>query len=259
MRADLVVVLAPEPGDHANFLQCVEDLPVEQLVAEPGVERFYVPVLPGAAWFDEQGAHTDFLKPLSDGLGRELGPVVGTNVLRRPALDDEIGKYGQDIIGPEAPLRHHGQALTSELVDDVQHPVFPPVVGDVLNEVIAPDMARPLRPQSHARSIVEPEPPPSGLLLRHLETLPPPDPLDHRQADPPARLLQQAVDSAIAISPVLLAKLDDVGGQEPLASIVPQRLALGRAMLADHRTGAPLGDPENLARLLNANTATGGT
>jgi hypothetical protein len=73
MRADLVVVLAPESGDDTNFLQCVEDLPVEQLVAEPGVERFDVPVLPGTAWFDEQGAHTDFHKPLSEGLGRELG------------------------------------------------------------------------------------------------------------------------------------------------------------------------------------------
>jgi hypothetical protein len=106
-------------------------------------------------------------------------------VLRRPALDEEIGKYGQDIIGSEAPLWHYGQALTSELVDDVQHPVLPPVVGNVLNEVVAPDVAPPLRPQSDARSIVEPEPPPSGLLLRHLETLPPPDPLDHRQTGPP--------------------------------------------------------------------------
>ncbi len=143
---------------------------VQQLVAEPGVERFDVAVLPGAAWFDEQGAHTDFLKPLSDGLGRELGPVVGTNVLRRPALDEEISEYGQDIIGSEAPLWQHGQALTSELVDDVQHPVLPPVVGDVLNEVVAPDVARPLRSQSDARSIVEPEPSPSRLLLRYLET-----------------------------------------------------------------------------------------
>jgi hypothetical protein len=34
---------------------------------------------------------------------------------------------------------------------------------------------------------------------------------------------------------------------------------LGRAMLADHRTRAPLGHPENPAHPLNANTATGGT
>ena len=40
MRADLVVVLALESGDHANFLQCIEDLPVEQFAAEPGIERF---------------------------------------------------------------------------------------------------------------------------------------------------------------------------------------------------------------------------
>jgi len=25
---------------------------------------------------------------------------------RRPTLDEEIGKHGQDVVGPEAPLRH---------------------------------------------------------------------------------------------------------------------------------------------------------
>jgi len=46
MPADLVIVLAPESGDDANFLQCIEDIPIEQFVAEPGIERFDVTVLP---------------------------------------------------------------------------------------------------------------------------------------------------------------------------------------------------------------------
>ena len=106
---------------------------------------------------------------------------------------------------------------------------------------------------------MEPEPSPLWLFLRHFETLPSPDTLDNRQTDIPGRLRQHAMDPAIAVSPVLFGQLDDVGSEAPFVLSVPQRLALGRAMLADHRTGAPLGHPENLTHLLNANTAAGGT
>ena len=38
-----------------GLAQVVEDLAIQELVAEPGVEAFAVPVLPGAAWFDVSG------------------------------------------------------------------------------------------------------------------------------------------------------------------------------------------------------------
>ena len=37
------------------FTQAVEDFAIQELVAEPGIEAFAVPVLPGAAWFDVSG------------------------------------------------------------------------------------------------------------------------------------------------------------------------------------------------------------
>ena len=96
------------------------------------------------------------------------------------------------------------------------------------------------------------------LLPGDLETLPPPDSLDHRQADVPAGA-EHAMDAAIPVAAVLLGQLDHVRGQTALVAIILRSLALGRAVLADHRTGAPLGRAENLAHLLNANTAAGGT
>ena len=42
-----VVVPSPLLNDDPGFLQAVEDLPVQELVAEPGIEALAVPVLPG--------------------------------------------------------------------------------------------------------------------------------------------------------------------------------------------------------------------
>src|SRR4051812_12336148 len=70
------------------------------------------------------------------------------------------------------------QALACELVDHVQHPVLAPVVGAMLDEVIGPDVVGPLRPQSQARAVVEPEARPLWLASGNLEPLSPPDPFD---------------------------------------------------------------------------------
>ena len=42
-----VVVTTPLFDDDLGFLEGVEDLSVEQFVSEPGIEAFYVSVLPG--------------------------------------------------------------------------------------------------------------------------------------------------------------------------------------------------------------------
>ena len=47
VRSDGVVVAAPLLDQDLSFAQRVEDLAVEQFIAEPGVEAFAVPVLPG--------------------------------------------------------------------------------------------------------------------------------------------------------------------------------------------------------------------
>jgi hypothetical protein len=44
-----------------------------------------------------------------------------------------------------------------ELVDDVEHAVFPAIMGAVLDEVVGPDVVGMLRPQTNAGAICEPE------------------------------------------------------------------------------------------------------
>jgi len=84
--------VAPPALDHdLRLLQRIEDLPVQQLVAQASVEALDVPVLPWAAWSDVGGLSTDRGNPFLHGLGDELGPVVRPDVARHSAQDEEIG------------------------------------------------------------------------------------------------------------------------------------------------------------------------
>lgn len=82
MRPGAVVLSAPALGQDLDFLERVEDLAIEKLVSEPGVEGFDVSVLPGTAWLDEERSHVQAAEPIADRLSRELRAVVGTNVGR---------------------------------------------------------------------------------------------------------------------------------------------------------------------------------
>lgn len=69
-------MLAPPTGNHAYLLERVEDLAIEQLVAQAGIEAFNVAVLPGTTWFDEQRLHPHLAEPVTDRSGRELRAVI---------------------------------------------------------------------------------------------------------------------------------------------------------------------------------------
>ena len=76
--------------------------------------------------------------------------------------------------------------------------------------------------------------------------------------DQPPRLAEQPGDLAVAVAAVLPGQFDDVGCQ-PLFIITALRdLALRRAMLAERRTGAALGDGQLASNMLDAGTATRG-
>ena len=73
-----------------------------------------------------------------------------------------------------------------ELVDQVEHPVFLPLMGAVLDEVARPDVIGIFRPQPHAGTIGQPEPSLLWLLCRELQALAPPDAFDPLVIDDPA-------------------------------------------------------------------------
>jgi hypothetical protein len=132
-------------------------------------------------------------------------------------------------------------------------------MGSILHEVVRPDVIVVLRPKTDARSVMEPQTTAFGLLLRNLQPLTPPDPLNPLVVDQPACLIpQHPRNLAIAVAAVLASQHDDVGGQPLLVFRAPQYLTLRRAMLAERRTGPALRDVQMFSNMLYAGTAACG-
>ena len=79
-------------------------------------------------------------------------------MLRDATQDEEIGEHVDDIDGFQLPVDTNGQTFVRELVDDVQHPVFPAFMRAILDKVVGPDMVRPLGAKTDAGSVREPKP-----------------------------------------------------------------------------------------------------
>jgi hypothetical protein len=85
--------------------------------------------------------------------------------------DEQLTKHIQNIPRVQAPFDADGETLARVLVDHAQHAEDLSIMGAVLDEVIRPDMTFVRRPEPHARSIIQPQPPALGLLLRDLSRL----------------------------------------------------------------------------------------
>jgi hypothetical protein len=132
-------------------------------------------------------------------------------------------------------------------------------MGAVLDDVVGPDVVGALRPQPDAGSVRQPQPPTFGLPPWDFQPLASPDPLDPLVVDDPARgRPQQLRDLAVAVTAIPPGEVDDVGGEPLLVVAAPRGLALRRAVLAERRAGATLGDPERSSNVLDAGAATRG-
>jgi hypothetical protein len=258
MRANRIVVTPPALNDNLRFAHGVEDLAIEQLVAQARVEALDKAVLPRTARRDVSGLRPDSGDPFLHRLGDELRAVIGTNVLGNAAQDEQIRQDVDDVDRFEPARYPNGQALVRELVDDVEQAKFASVMGALLEEVIRPDVIGALGPQPDAGSVIQPQPGALGLSARDLQPLAPPDPLDPLVVDQPAGLAQQLGNLAIAVAAILPDQLDDVGGQPRFILTAPRDLALRRAMLTERGTGTPLGDRQCAANILDAGAATRG-
>src|SRR5215210_631587 len=203
MRPDRVVVTTPTLDDDLRLTQAVEDLAIEQLVPEAGIEALDVAVLPRAARSDVGGLGSDRGDPLLDGLGDELRAIVGADVARHAAHDEQVREHVDDVDRLQLASDADRQALVRELVDDVEHPDLPSVMGPILDEVVRPDVIAVLGPQPDAGSVRQPEPSSFGLLLRNLQPLASPDPLDTLVVDEPTCATQKLGDLAVAVASVL--------------------------------------------------------
>jgi hypothetical protein len=258
MRPDRIVMTPPAFDDDLSFSEGVEDLAIEQLITQAGVEALDVAILPRTAALDIGSLGADSGDPSLDSLGDELRSVIGPDVTGTAAQDEEVGQNVDHIDRLELAADADRQAFMGELVEHVEHPIFASVMGAVLDEVVGPDMIALLWPQPNARSVGQPEPAALGLLRWDLQPLASPDTLDPLVVNYPARLPQQFGDLAIAVAAVLPGKLDNIGRETLLVVTTARDLALCRAMLPERRTGATLGDMQLRSDLLNAGTATRG-
>src|SRR5690606_30788954 len=150
VRAPGVVVLTPALNDDPGLGEAVEQLAIQKLVAEPGVEALAIAVLPRASGLYERRLRADRCDPLPHRPGDELRTIVGTNMPRHAAQDEEVGQDVDDVGGFELPVDPDRNAFPGELIDDVQHPELPAVVGAILDEVVGPDMVGIFRPNPDA-------------------------------------------------------------------------------------------------------------
>src|SRR5690606_29115623 len=182
--------------------EAVEDLAVEQLIAQLRVEALAITVFPRAPRFDEGGLCADSHDPLPHRLGDEFRAVVGTDMAGHTAQDEQVRERVDDVGRVELAIDADRQALPGELVDDVEHAELPAVVRPALDEVIGPDMVDVLGSKPDARSVIQPETSSLRLLMGNLQPLPPPDALDAFGVHRPALGPQHRRDPAIAIATV---------------------------------------------------------
>ena len=162
------------------------------------------------------------------------------------------------VDGLQLPADPDRQAFPGELVDHVEHAEAPSVVGAILDEVVGPDMVGMFRPKPDAGVLVAPEPAALGLLVRNLQPLAPPDPLDPFDVHHPAGSMQHRRDATIAVAAILDGERDDVGGQRRFIIRCRRDLALRGSMLAQNPARPSFGHAKFGNHMIHAGTATRG-
>jgi hypothetical protein len=100
-----------------------------------------------------------------------------------------------------------------------------------------------LRPQPHARSIVEPQPSSRLLLLWNLQPFATPDSLDSILANSPVRPLQQRRDAPVSVASVLAGQLDNGLRESIFVFTLCRLVALRAAWLIYQLARPPLTHP----------------
>ena len=256
MRSHTIVMAPPTFDDDPGLLERVEALSVEQLIAHSGIEALDVAVLPRAARCDVGGLRADRVDPCLNRLGDKLGAVVGANVARHAAQNEQVAEHVDDIRAVEPAIDPDRQTFVCELVDDIEHSILPSLMGAVLHEIVRPDMVGPLGTQAHARAVIEPKAAPLGLLGWNFQPFASPDAFDTLVVDKPTSLPEQRGDPAVAIAAVFAGEFNDVGGQPFLIFSPSRRLALRRTVLAEYPTRPALGNAKLLPDVLDARPAS---
>src|SRR5262245_61236387 len=127
MGSHAIVMLTPALDHDLRLLQRREDLTIEKLVAQSPVEALHVAVLPWAAALDVGRPRANRANPALHGLSNELRTLVQANVRRHTPKHKQISQC-LDHSHRVQPARHFDRkALASELIDNVEHAILPPI------------------------------------------------------------------------------------------------------------------------------------
>ena len=78
--------MPPAFDEDLCFLACVEELAIEQLIAQLAIEALIIAVLPWAAWFDVECLHANPPQPILYRIGGELSPLSEWTQLGGPQV-----------------------------------------------------------------------------------------------------------------------------------------------------------------------------
>ena len=116
-------MVAPVFDHDLGLGERVEDLSVQKLIAELGVEALAIAVLPWASRLDERRLRTDRDDPFSHSLRDELRAIVRPHMSGRTAQNEQVRQNVDDVDRVQLPIDPDRQAFAGEFVDDIQSPV----------------------------------------------------------------------------------------------------------------------------------------
>ena len=122
MRSDVIVIVSPESQLAASIIQGVEDLLVEQLVAQAAVEAFDEAVLLRLTRINVMPSNIVIASPLQDRTTGELCAVITDNAGRLSINTDKRILIACHPCTRDACIGHQTQVLAAAIVIHGQHP-----------------------------------------------------------------------------------------------------------------------------------------
>src|SRR5262245_61465329 len=240
----MVVLQLPALRQHPRLGQVRKLLHVQQLVAQPAVERLRVAVLPRRPRRDVQGLGVGPLQPTPQRPRDELRSVVAPQMPRHATHDEQLRDHIQHILGRHAPRHHQRQTFTRVLIDDRQPLQRPPARRAVEDKVPGPHVVWVLRATAHASVGAVPQMPLFPGFLRHFQPLPAPQPIHALAIHRPALTPQQRPDPPIAITRMLTHQRQHPFHQPTLRILDAGPITLRLSRLTQHPARPSLAHPE---------------
>ena len=97
MGADRVVMSPPGFDQHPGLGEAVKDLTIEQFVAKRPVEALVVAILPWRRRGDVERLHADIRQPFLDCRRDKFAAIIGPDIGRWPACDEQVGQSCQHV------------------------------------------------------------------------------------------------------------------------------------------------------------------